>query len=392
MNKKFFLILIFFIFFTGIYFFLHRERISSPPIGLAPTFEDLKQAYEFQDENKTGHEWGQAVISVPEGFFILGKTNSKGTGGNNIWLLKLDRSGKLLWDRTYGGKLASIANSMTLSSEGNLVIAGELQVDLMAFQGRVLEVSPKGEVLQDIILGQPGLTSLYSVSLMPDHSVLVGGDQARKGWIVKLDSQLEKIWERQVAELKGVTSIIPISENQFFALGMKEKSTVGWGQPGLLKFDLSDRLLREIFFPPNSGELSLLLSLPHRKWAALGVRDRENLEGRDLWVIKLDETGKIIWEKIFWEKTKTTMPIVKGAVVFPNGGMAVVGAVSLIENGDLKIWRLTPDGNLLWERSYGGPKAEIGYAIARTEEDGLIVVGSTMSQGAGKTDLWVLRL
>ena len=34
---------------------------------------------------------------------LLARTDSKGAGDNDIWILRLDGSGDIVWDKTYGG-------------------------------------------------------------------------------------------------------------------------------------------------------------------------------------------------------------------------------------------------------------------------------------------------
>src|SRR5262249_16519578 len=188
----------------------------------------------------------------------------------------------------------------SLTLEGNFLIAGELQVDLMSFHGRVLEVSPEGRVLKDIILGPPGVTGFNTLALLPDYSVIVGGMKEGKSWLVKFDAHLEKVWEKELAELEEVNLVRAISKDQFFVMGLKEKSTLGLGRTELLKLDSSGALLDEHQLPNQvnrRGELSALTDLPNQKWIAAGTLGEPDLDAGDLWVVKLDKAGEVIWEK-----------------------------------------------------------------------------------------------
>src|SRR5690606_31838043 len=48
-------------------------------------------------------DWGQSLIEVEDGYLLLGYTNSFGAGGYDIYLVKCDFDGNLIWEKTYGG-------------------------------------------------------------------------------------------------------------------------------------------------------------------------------------------------------------------------------------------------------------------------------------------------
>jgi hypothetical protein len=79
--------------------------------------------------------------------------------------------------------------------------------------------------------------------------------------------------------------------------------------------------------------------------------------------------------------------------VLPDGGFAVAGdSLKGPADRQARVWCFAPDGALRWRRSYGGDAQDLARGIARLTDGSLLVAGSTMSRGAGKTDLWVLRL
>ena len=52
----------------------------------------------------TGEDYSCYVEQTGDGgYIVMGNTGSFGAGGQDVWLLKLDSSGTLLWANTYGG-------------------------------------------------------------------------------------------------------------------------------------------------------------------------------------------------------------------------------------------------------------------------------------------------
>ncbi len=82
------------------------------------------------------------------------------------------------------------------------------------------------------------------------------------------------------------------------------------------------------------------------------------------------------------------------AVKTHDGGFVVTGSTKSSGAGkaDLLVLKLDGKGNVLWAKTYGGPEDDIGFGIQQTRDGGYAVVGSTKSFGAGKEDIWFLRL
>ena len=60
--------------------------------------------------------------------------------------------------------------------------------------------------------------------------------------------------------------------------------------------------------------------------------------------------------------------------------------------GGLWVLKLRPDGTVEWQKTYGGVSFEVAKSIQQTRDRGYIVAGRTRSFGAGKEDVWVLKL
>ncbi len=58
------------------------------------------------------------------GYILAGVTNSFGAGGSDAWCVKLDSSGNVLWQKTYGGASDDYAESVQATSDGGYILAG----------------------------------------------------------------------------------------------------------------------------------------------------------------------------------------------------------------------------------------------------------------------------
>jgi len=73
-----------------------------------------------------GSEEGKDLLTLPEGGFIMvGSSTSNSNGGKDVYVVRADNLGNVIWENTYGGPDDDIGNSVILSSNGNVYVCGE---------------------------------------------------------------------------------------------------------------------------------------------------------------------------------------------------------------------------------------------------------------------------
>jgi uncharacterized delta-60 repeat protein len=112
----------------------------------------------------------------------------------------------------------------------------------------------------------------------------------------------------------------------------------------------------------------------------------------DFWIIKLKPNGDIDWQKIFGGANDDVAYSIQQTS--PDGGYIVAGQSSSLGNplGDIWILKLKLNGDIDWQKTYGGTGSSTANCIRQTLDGGYIVAGETSSSGAGSADVWVLKL
>lgn len=98
------------------------------------------------DHGYSGNDVGKAVIHLDDGSYtILGETTSFGSM-TQIYLLNIDSSGEVTWERTYGGHLTDLVYSITTTSDGGYAIAGTTNYLPEDFDIYILKIDSTGHV------------------------------------------------------------------------------------------------------------------------------------------------------------------------------------------------------------------------------------------------------
>ena len=70
-------------------------------------------------------EYGFDVVPTSEGYVFTGSTSSYGTEFYDIWILKVDLNGDVIWEQIYGGPMIDIGRSIIQNEGGGFTILGQ---------------------------------------------------------------------------------------------------------------------------------------------------------------------------------------------------------------------------------------------------------------------------
>ena len=285
------------------------------------------------------------------GYAVAGYTASKGRGGKDFWVLKLDSKGDVVWDKTFGGAKSDTANSIIQTKDGGYAVAGEAHnssVDLW-----VLKLNSAGTKVWDKTFKKNAAANAHSIIQTSDGGYAIAGHTityiASSGfirtdvWVLKLNSTGTKVWDK-------------------IFVGAKNKNQAAYS----------------IVQTKDSG------------YAVAGYTKNKGNGTQDVWVLKLDSTGTKVWDKTFGGAHSDTA---NSIIQTKDGGYAVAG--NTVTKGtitDVWVLKLDSTGTKVWDKTFGGANPDYAYSIIQTKDDGYAVGGSTQSKGNGKQDLWVLKL
>ena len=126
-------------------------------------------------------------------------------------------------------------------------------------------------------------------------------------------------------------------------------------------------------------------------YAVAGSTSTKVFGNTDAWIIKLDSQGNILWDKTYGGSGDDW---VVSLIQTSDSSFALVGGNESQGNGKSDAWiiKLDNKGNKVWDRAFGGSDWDSAYSLIQTTDGGYAVTGGTYSDGVGDNGAWIIKL
>jgi len=341
----------------------------------------------------TDQDIGYSIIQARDGGFVMaGWTMSKDGDVTGIhdtqwgdgWIVKLSASGNLEWEKCLGGTYRDVFNSVVQTSDGGFVAAGYTE-------------SNDGDVT-----GNHGYNN-------PD------------AWVVKLDSAGKLLWQKcfGTKAYEKANSIVETADGGFILAGSTDSiSTHGaGGDVFVAKLNSNGDLEWQKIYGGNDVDVAVsILQTYDGGYVFAGTTASSNgdvkglhnpgLGFNDIWVVKINSTGTIIWQKCLGGSRSDKAG---GIIQTSDSGLVVCGTVES-KDGDVSgknefgvtdgwVAKLSASGDIIWKKCIGGNGDDVLNAIIRTNDGGFAVGGETNTNddpvalgNDGIADFWTVKL
>ncbi|MDA0265178.1 MAG: DUF5666 domain-containing protein [Chloroflexi bacterium] len=196
------------------------------------------------------------------GYIVAGSTD--GEAGRNIWLVKTDSGGILVWDQEFGANGSETAYSVLQTADGGYVVAGSTDsIDLASNGGAdflLLKTDAEGRPLWTNTLGGEFNDEARSVIETQDGGFALAGTTWSKGaglsdfWLVKTDPYGEEIWNKTYGGASRDAAYgLQQTRDGGYALGGWSESFPGGDHFWVVKADPAGSLVWEATYGESSG-------------------------------------------------------------------------------------------------------------------------------------------
>jgi uncharacterized delta-60 repeat protein len=187
-------------------------------------------------------------------------------------------------------------------------------------------------------------------------------------------------------------SLIQTSDGGYVIAGETYSFGAGGYDVYVVKLDANGNLqwTKTIGGPESDGGNSLTKT-SDGGYAIAGYTSSFGAGEWDVYVVKLDANGNLQWTTTIGGKKED---IGASLIQTSDGGYAIAGFTQSFGAGkwDVYVVKLDADGNLQWTTTIGGPGNEISESLIQTSDGGYIIAGTTTSFGVGEADVYVVKL
>lgn len=195
----------------------------------------------------TQFDQGRSTIETPDGgFLLLGWTRSYGAGQRDFYLVKTDAQGNEQWRETYGTNREEIGASIIRLHDGNYLLTGSgSNPSGNGSVGRLYKISSNGDELWSEIYAYTGNTShdFHKTVELPNGELVSAGATGAggsAGWLVKTTSEGEVIWQREYDKNENTDlfySLLATDDGGFLLSGQAINEATNSQDAWLLKVD-----------------------------------------------------------------------------------------------------------------------------------------------------------
>ncbi|OZV70957.1 hypothetical protein [Winogradskyella aurantia] len=372
-------------------------------------------------------------------FFLLfycSNTNTILSGPNSIEITAVS---------TFGGSNVESARAVTSTQDGGYAVLGYTQSmdgDVLnkqdnSFDYWVLKFNAQDELEwqntyggsldergRDIIQTYDGGYAILGFSFSNDGD-LTENAGLQDYWLAKLDSNGQITWQKSFgfAGTDSGISVIQTNDQGYLITGILDVTASGGqgstsrnlnrhagGDYWVLKLSGQGDLEWSHYFGGNFTDTPEgVVQTADNGYIIAGGSDSNDTDisnpigSYDFWVIRLSSNGTLVWEKSFGgdqiDEARAIVSSADGNYIIAGDTRSDNNDVSDYKGGaDLWLIKISPEGHLIWEKTLGGSNFDVARALTASENGGFLLAGSSrsndvdVSENKGQNDAWVLKV
>ncbi len=335
---------------------------------------------------------GNFMIAGTSDSNISGEKSQDSRGLSDFWVMKLDQTQNIIWQKTLGGNSADGLDSAIHTTDGGYLLAGPSNSGVsgektepvrglaFTYDFWIVKIDGLGNIEWQKTIGGDGNDFLRDVDQTDDGGFLLAGESASDAgfeksensrgnndyWVLKLDTAGNIEWQRTLGgTANDLLTILRLTADGGCVAGGYSDSPV--------TFEKSE---------PSRG-------------------------GYDYWIIKLDSEGQIEWQKTIGG---TGSDILYDLIVSSDGHYILAGSSDSPISGDKTeeprglsdfwIVKVSQTGGIIWQKTIGGNQADTPRQIMQLDDDSLLIGGNSRSGISGEkseicrgeVDYWIVKL
>lgn len=295
-----------------------------------------------------GIEMFREIITTNDGNLLMVGISTSFSANSEIYIVKADTAGNMIWEKNYGGAPYSGAEDVLQHPDGSFLIAGTRRDSTVGFHNiYIMKLNALGDTLWTKTYGDTLADGGASIALDNSGNIMLlaytdnYGSVNRDLYLMKLNSNGDSLnsWLYGSGEYEEAQSIEKCSDGNFIIFG----HTAGFGH------------------------------IEHNTYA-----------------LKVDPNGSILWERNYGGVNHDGGEHGKQS---SDGGYIFAGRTSSFGNfyEQTYLFKTDASGNMTWQKDIGGSRDDNAYNMIETATS-YITVGSTNSITNGNNDVFLVKI
>ncbi len=335
----------------------------------------------------TGYEHAEAVEQTSDGGFVFtGPTTSYGEPNGDVYIVKTDDKGGVIWSRMYGGGDQDFSTQIRqLPGGGYVVGANTLSYGAGGSDTWLLRLDEAGDTVWTRTYGGGDEDYLDDVRLLPDGFLLVGstynyGAMLADVLVIRTDENGDSVWTRTYGgkDYQFGTAICVTADEDYVIAGSWFSYITGHTDVYIAKITESGDLLWEQTYGGAYEDYAADICETHDGGLMIvGTTNADGPPWSDIYVIKTDATGDSVWTATFgstgWDGGASICRTFDDYYVVAGHYQGV--------STDVFMAKLDIDGNVICTYVGDEPDNEEAISIFETNNAGFILAGRKNTGG-----------
>jgi hypothetical protein len=215
-------------------------------------------------------------------------------------------------------------------------------------------------------------------------------------WLIATDASGNEEWNKTFggAGNEFGSWVVQTRDGDYILVGSRGPWEIGGSDVWLIKTDSEGNEHWNKTFGGSANDFGTsILEIEKNGYIVVGNTESYGSGGSDIWMIKTDSDGVIEWDKAFGGFGDDAC---KSVVATEDGGYVIGGVTRSYGNGSNDLWLIKTDseGNMVWDRTFGGSGDDYGGSVLQTEDGGYVLLGQTRvhSPGIGGGVAWLIKI
>ena len=354
-------------------------------------------------------------------------------GTANYWIIKLDESGSIQWQKSIGGHGYQNATSIQQTIDGGYIVAGyghNISNPGGIFDYWIVKLNEIGTIEWEKNYGGSASDQAYSIQQTTDGGYIIAGytrsidgdvTENQGGidcWIVKIDEIGTLQWQKTYGGSSWdiASSIQQTTDGGYIVAGSSKSNdgdvtgNHGNGDCWIIKLDETGAIhWQKLLGGSGEDRAESIQQTTDGGYIVAGYSNSNDGDVTvnhgyfDYWIVKLEESGIIQWQKSLGgggeDRARSIQQTTDGGYVVAGESYSYDGDVTQ-NNGAYDFWivKINELGTIKWQKTYGGSARDEAKSIQQTTDGGYIVTGDTRSYDGdvtgnhGDWDYWIVKL